>query len=140
MVPSISHLNEANIILQNGDTLTLKDFRGNEPLVLNIWSTSCRACLLENPSLDRASEILKSNKIKLLALSRDQINKQIKYLNKNEFSFPVAEIVEKNILSNTSLPTTYLINSKGETVQVLVGSREWDTKEIMGLLLKSLKD
>ena len=117
----------------------MESFQG-KVLLLNIWATWCVPCREEMPTLDALEDKLGSDKFEVVALSIDRAGVPavrrffdeigVKHLNM---------YVDKTMLSATALrtvglPTTLLINAKGEELGRLVGPAEWDDPEMVSFL------
>ena len=70
-----------------------------------------------------------------LAASYEDLGKIQKFADKQDFSFQFVHTkTSLEELNVHSLPTTFLINSKGELAETVIGSREWDQEEAMNQL------
>ena len=98
-------------IIQNGKNIELSQFKKHEYYLINFWATWCAPCIEEMPLLD--SLVLPFD-VGIYALSDETIEKVEAFKAKRNFSnlkiypFQTSEKLYK------ALPTTYLINSKGE--------------------------
>jgi peroxiredoxin len=119
---------------QTGERHGLSDYRG-KVLVVNFWATWCSPCVKEMPSLQRASEILTSENIRVIGIamgeSHDEINR---FLKKQRIDFPLLADNDSSATEQwriPGLPTTYVINEKGYVVIRVVGPYEWDSPETL---------
>ena len=130
---------------QEEKTHTLQEFE-NKVVLLSIWATWCTFCTSKIKSLDELSQEIKSEDLKIIALSEDfkgievvsSLYKQKKIKNLEIF------IDKKNTLFKSLnvmvLPTTLIINNKGQEVARIIGVIDWKTNtEAKELLKKYLK-
>jgi len=117
-----------------GNPISLADYRG-KVLVINFWATWCPPCRHEMPSLNRAAAWLKKYDIALLAInSGEQADKVEKFLQEQPLDFPVlldpggAVSTQWNA---TRLPVTYVVDPQGRLIYRALGSRDWDTPELL---------
>lgn len=113
---------------------TLDDFSG-KPVFLNFYTTWCKPCLKEFPSIVNASKELEKDGFIFLAVSDENPNKITKYqqrynidLNFLRLHHPMREDLEVH-----TIPTTYILNTKGEVVFTKVGEYEWDSPESIAM-------
>jgi peroxiredoxin len=123
----------------HGDTVSLSSFAG-DVVVLNIWATWCRPCVIEMPALQRLHEELAADGLRVIAVSVDAPPGVIGLF--GEPGGNVSEFVEKlglkfTVLHDPSggiearyqvngLPTTYVIDRDGRIQRKVLGAREWD--------------
>lgn len=103
----------------DGETASTADLKG-KIVFINFWASWCPPCRAEMPDLQKLYEKLRDDKrFFFLFINEDQDrNKGIDYLSKNHFSLPYyfrSGDVSPEIFSG-SLPTTVVINKKGEIV------------------------
>jgi len=118
---------------------TIADYRGRA-VVLNFWATWCAPCVREMPSLDRLQAEVSGEGIEVLTLSEDRggapvIKRFYKKLGIR--NLPVlldkrGEVLRK--LRVRGLPTTLLIDARGNEVGRVVGPAEWDSPEAIALV------
>lgn len=131
----------------NVSDIELTDLEGNpigwealqgKKVFLNFWATWCKPCIIEMPSMHEAAKQLGDDYV-FLAASYEDMEKIKKFADKRDFAFQFVHTktpIQK--LQIHSLPTTFLINSEGELVETVIGSREWDETEAIDQL-KALK-
>lgn len=115
-----------------GKVVKLSDYEG-KVIMLNLWATWCPPCRAEMPSMDRLYEKYKKSNFIILAVSIGEDKKTVSsFLKQSPHQFPVF-LDHKNEVSRTystgSIPTTYLINKKGELIARFVGGRQWDSAQ-----------
>lgn len=117
-----------------GNAIALDDFEG-KAVFLNLWATWCRPCIMEMPSIERAYEELKDDGYVFLAASYEDPEKIREFAGKQDFTFPLVHLkTDMQALGVQSIPTTYIYNESGEVVARIIGSREWDSPELMAKL------
>lgn len=117
-----------------GNPIKWEDLRGNT-IFLNFWATWCKPCIVEMPSMDQAYQSLKDENFIFLAASYEEPEKIRSFQEKQNFSFPFVHV--KNGLESLniySIPTTFIINEEGVLLETVVGSRQWDSPEMLDKL------
>lgn len=126
-------------VTEDGTKLDMESFQG-KVLLLNIWATWCVPCREEMPTLDALEDKLGSDKFEVVALSIDRAGVPAVRRFYDEIGVEHLNMyVDKTMLSATALrtvglPTTLLINAKGEELGRLVGPAEWDDPEMVSFL------
>ncbi|MCU7845640.1 MAG: TlpA family protein disulfide reductase [Candidatus Thiodiazotropha sp. (ex Monitilora ramsayi)] len=117
-----------------GDFRHLSDFRGRV-VVVNFWASWCSPCRQELPSMNRAWSQLQDEKIVMLAINVGEDREAVTaFLEDFPIDFPVLLDSYGNISQRwrvRGLPTTFVLNTRGESVYEIVGERQWDDEAIM---------
>jgi peroxiredoxin len=122
-----------------GDTIALSSFAG-EVVLLNIWATWCRPCVVEMPSLQRLHEELRDSGLRVVAVSVDAPLGVVgafgepggdvrRFVEDHNLTFTVLHDPSGRIQSRyqvNGLPTTFIIDRSGRIRQKLIGARKWD--------------
>ena len=119
--------------------VNLDDYQDNL-VILNFWATWCAPCKEEMPSLDSLliNENLNNLKIFPINIGQDKIEKAEKFF--NDLGIQNLEIYFNNNsdipkkLSLRGVPTSILINKKGEEFARIVGSINFDDDEFVNWL------
>jgi len=125
----------------SGSEINLKDYYGNL-VILNFWATWCTPCKKEMPSLDNLYQNSRFNNLKIFAVNMEQPNKI-----KTEKFFYDLKIKKLQIYFDRNLnfvkefklrgvPTTILINKKGEEFARIIGEVDFESKKFVEWLLK----
>jgi thiol-disulfide isomerase/thioredoxin len=124
---------------------SLKDFRGKFILV-NFWATWCPPCRKEMPSLDRLQARLGGPDFQVVPISLDRggMDKVQSFLkdtgihNLTAYLDPDAKSMA--LFGFPGLPTSILIDAKGEQVARLIGGAEWDSPVVITQLISMIAD
>jgi thiol-disulfide isomerase/thioredoxin len=123
-----------------GQVRTLDDLRGRFVL-LNLWATWCVPCRKEMPTLDRLQQQLGGPDFEVVALSVDKGGAEAvrRFYGANgiqRLSVRVAANPEKALaaLGVYGLPTTLLIDRQSGEIARLIGSANWDSKDMIDFL------
>lgn len=112
-----------------GNPLRLGDFQG-EVILLNFWATWCPPCRAEMPSIQELYNDY-GDKIAMLLVSSEEKPVIRTYLEEHDYDLPV--FIQRSALTSTfpvrSIPTTYLINKKGEILLEKKGAANWNAKD-----------
>lgn len=118
-------------------SVTLSSLKG-KVIFINFWGTWCQYCRVEMPSIQRMYDQLKHKDFEILAVSVNDTPAAAKsYIKQNSFTFPVLldlEYKASQMYGIRGFPTTYLVDKKGNLIGKLVGSKEWDSPEVMKVL------
>ena len=121
--------------------ININEFRGNL-LVLNFWATWCEPCKEEMPSLDKLQINPKLDKIKIFAINigkdnLDKVNKFFIDFNIQNFEpyFDSSTTLAK-IFSLRGIPTSILINKKGQEFARIIGSIDFEDKNFVSWIKK----
>ena len=157
--PSISQTNEDvplnNIVQYESPKLispvVFEDFLSNEVnlnkyygklIIINFWATWCAPCKKEMPSLDRLYRDNNFKNLVALAVNMEQPNKVKAKKFFDDLDIRKLKIVFDRNLSFVKefklrgVPTTILINKKGEEFARIIGSIDFEDKEFLEWLSK----
>lgn len=123
----------SKITLVDLDNEPMSAEKGNV-LILNIWATWCKPCIEEMPALaEMAKQLPETHE---LILASDEDLKRINaFVAARSLDLRFARLTSNvEALGVFSLPTTLIINSKGEILDTLVGARDWNAPETIEYL------
>ncbi|YCA42731.1 thiol-disulfide oxidoreductase ResA [Bacillus sp. JZ8] len=119
----------------NGEKHKLSDYEG-KGVFLNFWGTWCKPCAKEMPVMQNQYEQFKDKGVEILAVNADETELAVNRFSKSYgLTFPV--MIDDGGEVQTAydigpLPTTILIDSKGEIVDIFEGGLdEQKIKEYM---------
>ena len=126
------------LINGQGTPVDLSAFRG-KVVLLNFWASWCTPCRKEMPALDKLQAALGEKRFQVVAVSEDDTWKTArnflkKYHLKNLVPYldhdgAAARAFKGFTGDDLSLPTSFLINQKGNVVGYLQGMAQWDDKD-----------
>jgi thiol-disulfide isomerase/thioredoxin len=122
-----------------GDKVTLAAFKGKVILV-NFWATWCAPCIREMPSLDRLQAVIGPEKFQIVAVNEDRAGTKtaLPFLKKlgiaHYTSYFDRDLALARALHLRGMPTTFLIDAKGNVIGALAGIAEWDAPEAVALI------
>ncbi len=113
-------------------------------VLLNFWATWCPACRAEMPSMQKVYQALRAEGLEILAVNLGEDGKTVRAFAKQQgLGFPIALDSDGSVGTQYgahALPTTLLLDRHGLIFAWAVGSREWDSPEMLALLRAILKD
>lgn len=119
----------------DGQSMKLSDLRGKR-VIVNLWATWCPPCRAEMPDMQSFYEANKDKGIVILGVNLTTSEKQPENIGKfiNEFgiTFPVVLDAESHVSDRyqvTSIPTSYMIDSRGVIQQKIIGPMNRDMME-----------
>ena len=125
----------------SGNEINLNDYHG-KLVIINFWATWCAPCKKEMPSLDRLYQDKNFRNLQAFAVNMERPNKL-----KTEKFFTDLNIQKLEIFFDQNLnflkefklrgvPTTILINKKGEEFARIIGEVNFQDKKFLKWLLK----
>jgi peroxiredoxin len=122
----------------NGQKVELKNFKG-KVIFLNFWATWCGPCKEEMPSMESLWQWFKGKDFLLLSISVDYEGvKSIKeYVEKQRYTFRVLidpQCQTIDLYEVKAIPTTLIIDKKGQIVAVATGPKNWGSPEAASLV------
>ena len=125
----------------SGNKINLKDYQG-KLVIINFWATWCAPCKREMLSLDAIYQDSKFKNLEVLAVNMEQPNKLKTKKFFSELNIKKMEIFfdsELNFVKKFKLrgvPTTVLINKKGEEFAKILGEIDFQDKKFLEWLSK----
>ncbi|MDQ3682767.1 MAG: TlpA family protein disulfide reductase [Bacteroidota bacterium] len=123
----------------NGQSHPLKQYIG-ETIFINFWATWCKPCIQEMPSIKQMQNILQNENIIFLMASNESPEQIEEFINTRDYKFNFVRIENSEEMNVQALPTTFIFNKKGDLVFSETGSREWNKKDNIDLILKIAKE
>jgi thiol-disulfide isomerase/thioredoxin len=133
-----------NFTLQDidGETFELNKTKGNW-VFLHFWASWCGPCRKEMPTIQKLANAMKDEKFKIVMINTAEDEDTV-------FEFLAAIDVGLNTLMDVDglvtevwkprgLPTTFLINPKGEVKYQAIGGREWGEPVYVDFIKQLLK-
>ena len=112
-----------------GKPFDLTEHKG-KIVILSIWATWCKPCIEEMPSLVALQAKLPTEKYSILLASDESLDKITRFKNSNKYNLNFVRLeTPATSLGIYALPTTFIINGKGELVLTENGSKKWDSEE-----------
>jgi peroxiredoxin len=150
-LPELAPLNQQDRQIQSapdiemtdltGKKYKLSDFRGKAVLV-NFWSTTCPACLMELKSLESLSQQLTGKPFALLAItdnSRDEIKQ---FLDETGLKLPVYFDPDNDAHRKYQvmyLPASFVIDPQGNLVDQVPGAADWGNPQVITYFQKLIE-
>lgn len=115
------------VTLINDETFKLSDYEG-QVVLLNIWATWCAPCREETPDLQELYEEYQDEGLVILGVSVDEQGESVvrPFIEEYDVSYPI--VIDKNDVimdkygPTMGIPTTYIINKKGDLEYFAVGA------------------
>lgn len=112
---------------------------------LNFWASWCPPCREEMPSIQKLYNGFKGEKIVFAAISIDRGGKDTvaPFIKKNLYTFPVY-LDQSGIAASKyevlSIPTTFIIDKKGNIAAKIVGAIDWNSDEVKTKIKKIIAE
>ncbi len=113
----------------NGTIVKSESFAG-KVLVIDFWATWCPPCRQEIPGFIELYSALKDKGVEIIGISLDEDKKElVKFVPANKMNYPVlhdekgtvAKLFGDKFGEISGIPTTFIVNKKGEVVSTHVG-------------------
>lgn len=104
-------------------------------ILVNFWATWCPPCVAEMPSMQKLYDDY-GEKVTFMFVTSDDRQKVENFLKRKNLNLPVYYPVSETpeTLKSKLLPTTYIINSKGEIVVAETGAADWNSNKTRALI------
>jgi peroxiredoxin len=139
-IQTVNHKKAPDFRLEelSGKKVELKHFKG-QVVFLNFWATWCSPCKEEMPSMEALYQKFKERGFVFLTISVDyEEKKKVKeFIDKHHYTFPVLidpKCFTLDLYGVKGIPTTILIDKKGRIVGKKIGSKNWNSPEIISVL------
>ncbi|MGB5360301.1 MAG: TlpA disulfide reductase family protein, partial [Eudoraea sp.] len=119
--------------------VNLSEHKG-DVIFINFWATWCPPCVAEMPDLQLLYDAY-GEKVTFLFIARDKKEKVSSFMMKKKYNLPVyfeSGFTPKTLYS-AALPTTFVIDKKGNIVVAETGSAAWNSQSVRSLLDGLLK-
>ncbi len=122
---------ENNLINEQSKPVKIADFKGQYVLV-SYFQTWCGDCIKELPQIDILQTKLGRNKLKVLMVSDEGLEKIIRF--KEKFCNTLEYYQSQKPLNEQSIrvfPTTYLLNKEGIVIMSRLNTFDWSSAEVI---------
>lgn len=124
----------------DGETFTSKDFASAKINFINVWGTTCPACIHEMPDLETLSQEYKGD-LQMIGMLTDVRNKDgeidkktyedaVKIVKDTGVTYPqliMDNEVRQFVLTNIAgTPTTYIVDPEGKILDSITGARSYE--------------
>lgn len=130
----------------DGTPITLDSYRGRWVLV-NFWASWCGPCRDEMPSMREFARSFSGDRLRLLAISLDSDDQEMKRFLIEQGITPDDFIVARDVDGAISarygtrlLPETWIIDPEGRLVARVQGAVDWTQSDILELFEVLLRD
>lgn len=135
----------SEIMLTNTDgaSIPLSSLKG-KVVFLNFWATWCPPCIAEMPAINELHKKFSGNNniVFVMVDADNNPEKSVAFLKTHQYNLPLyflSSAVGKDMFNGT-LPTTLVINKKGEIVFNETGAANYSTEKFSGFLEQLSKE
>jgi thiol-disulfide isomerase/thioredoxin len=135
-----------NFAVRKGETekINFDQYKG-KVVFLNVWATWCGPCRREMPTIEALYKKMNTSGVEFVMLSVDRESDRQKiasYIDKYDYTFPVYRpsgylTAQLNV---PGIPTTFVIDKKGNIVSKEIGASNFDTPKFIRFLNKLLAE
>jgi len=127
-----------------GHLVRLADLRGR-PVLINIWATWCSPCREEMPSMNALYKDYGDKGLAMVAIATDAGGRPVvaPFMQAHRLTFPV--LLDPQNMVGTQLqvpgfPTSYLLDKRGRVIDLVIGARDWYSRQIRHLVEQLLAE
>lgn len=135
---AIREIDKISLTGLDSQSYSLKQYQG-KTIFINFWATWCKPCIQEMPSIIEMQKILQNENIIFLMASNETPEQIAEFANTRNYKFNFVRIENSEEMNVQALPTTFIFNKKGDLVFSETGSRKWNEKNNIDLILKIAK-
>jgi thiol-disulfide isomerase/thioredoxin len=136
-----------DFVLENMDEekVSLKELRGKVVLI-NFWATWCPPCRREMPSMERLYQKINGDNFTVLAINQMEAEDLVfAFTGQLEIDLTFTILFDKDssvsqAFNVKGLPTSYLIDKKGNIRYRAIGGREFDHPEVEKLIINLIQE
>ena len=126
-------LTKLEVLTEDTVVFDFKSLKGQK-VIISFYASWCGNCLEELATLDKIKN-QKLNGITVLAITDESMEKLSSFKNRKKYPFTFLKLNQPfNSVGIFSIPTVYLLNTKGEVVYQNVGYIEWDDESTLNHL------
>ena len=127
-----------------GRLVRLADLRGR-PVLINIWATWCFPCREEMPSMNALYRDYGAKGLAMVAIATDAEGESVvaPFVRAYGLTFPVLLDPQNTVgtrLQVPGIPSSYLLDKRGRVIDLVVGARDWHSREIRRLVERLLAE
>ncbi|WP_417887417.1 TlpA family protein disulfide reductase [Zunongwangia sp.] len=134
-------LTSYNWILKDaeGSKVNFQKFK-NKVIVLNFWATWCPPCIAEMPSYQQVVNKYK-DEVVFLFVTNEDLKISTQFMKANNYTLPVYKpMTQYKELEHSQLPTSFVIDRKGNIVIKEVGAADWNSEKFHQVLERLIID
>ncbi|WP_053228221.1 TlpA family protein disulfide reductase [Spirochaeta cellobiosiphila] len=114
-------------------------------VLLNFWATWCPPCREEMPSMQKLYNEWSGKGFEIVAINLSEKKDTVQsFLTDNAYTYPVLMDYDGAIGSQwfgvTGIPTTFVLDKNGMVRGRLVGTRDWNQKDVKDLLAQLIAE
>jgi len=139
VIKSVIPASDFELLNMDEEKVKLSDYRG-KVVLLNFWATWCPPCIREMPSMERLQQQIGTEGFRVIAVNQmEDVDEVFAFTGQLEMD-PTFEILFDTTskvsqdFAVRGLPTTYLIDKKGNIRYRAVGGREFDHVEVIKII------
>lgn len=113
----------------------------NRVILINLWATWCPPCVAEMPSFQELYDEY-GDKVDFYFITSEKVQVINSFMEKHSYNLPIYQPLEEAppLLNSRALPTTYVINKKGDIVINKTGVANWNSAKTRDILDKLIAE
>jgi peroxiredoxin len=123
VAPAID-ISKIEVVDQDTNRFDIKSLKGKK-VIVSFYASWCPNCLEELKEINSVKDS-RLNDVTVLCITDESIEKMVSFRERTAYPFTFVTLVSNfNAFGIHSIPTTYLLNTKGEVVYDHVGYIDW---------------
>ncbi len=123
------------VIDKEGNITSLEELRG-KVIFINFWATWCAPCVAEMPSINKLHTAM-GDDVAFVIVSLDEDFEKAKDFDKRkDYDLPIYAVASNvpTMYDSSTIPTTYIIDAKGNLVLTHKGMADYNTSDFKNFL------
>lgn len=123
------------LMSEDGKTVSLSEFK-DQVIFMNMWATWCPPCIAEMPNINKLYNEM-GNDVAFIMVSLDEDFETAKAFNKRKgYNLPIYTLQSNRpaMYQSSTVPTTYVIDAKGQLVLTHKGMSNYNTSKFKKFL------
>lgn len=121
-----------------GQYVSLGDYRG-KVVFLSFWTTWCPTCITEMPAMEKLHRKLAGKNFAMVTVNIKESASRVKTFFEN-YKLSATALLDLTGEVSTefgirAIPTTFILDKKGNIIGRIAGPREWDSKKAVALFM-----
>lgn len=131
---AVKALIPVQLVNSDNQPVAFENLKGKVVFVNN-WASWCPPCIAEMPSIQELKSKLKDVDVEFVMVSFDEDReKALRFMTKRNFDFNVYFPGQEYPFMTSSIPATFIIDKKGNTVAKNIGMADYSGDEIVNQL------
>lgn len=120
---------ELSLVNEQKMPVSMASFSG-KPLFVSFYSSWCAPCMVEMPSIYKLYQEMKDEDMNFLLVNTTSLQDIEKFEKQKGFDLPQYLLMSSGSIPVKTIPLTYIIDKKGDVIQVVNRPKNWNTNSV----------